>query len=189
MSELRIAPYGAWTSPITSDLIVSATVHIGGAVLDEGAVYWLEGRPTEGGRYVIVKRMPDGSTADLNPAPTNARTRVHEYGGGAEIICDGTVYFSNFSDQRLYRTAGMRMASWIGVETASSACVRITARQRRSTTMVSQSTPSRRYRLPTAPINKSSWRAMASMPLRSSARTAAGWHGLGRMRALGCRYR
>ncbi len=105
MSELRIAPYGAWTSPITSDLIVSATVHIVGAVLDEGAVYWLEGRPTEGGRYVIVKRMPDGSTADLNPAPTNARTRVHEYGGGAEIICDGTVYFSNFSDQRLYRTA------------------------------------------------------------------------------------
>jgi len=104
MAEPRIAPYGAWTSPITSDLIVSATVRIGSAVLDNDTVYWLEGRPTEGGRHVIVKRMPDGSAMDINPPPTNARTRVHEYGGAAVCICDGTVYFSNFSDQRLYRT-------------------------------------------------------------------------------------
>jgi len=107
MSKPRIAPYGAWTSPITSDLIVSATVRLSSAMLDHGTAYWLEGRPTEGGRSVIVKRMPDGSTVDVNPPPTNARTRVHEYGGGAVIICDDTVYFSNFSDQRLYRaTAG-----------------------------------------------------------------------------------
>ncbi|MCJ7550829.1 MAG: S9 family peptidase [Anaerolineae bacterium] len=104
MAKPRIAPYGAWTSPITSDLIVSATVRIGCAMLDNDTVYWLEGRPTEGGRYVIVRRMPDGSRVDVNPPPTNARTRVHEYGGGAVIVCDDTVYFSNFSDQRLYRT-------------------------------------------------------------------------------------
>jgi dipeptidyl aminopeptidase/acylaminoacyl peptidase len=73
-------------------------------MLDNDTVYWLEGRPTEGGRHVIVKRMPDGSAVDINPPPTNARTRVHEYGGAAVFICDGTVYFSNFSDQRLYRT-------------------------------------------------------------------------------------
>ncbi len=104
MVEPRIASYGAWTSPITSDLIVSATVRIGSAMLDNDTVYWLEGRPTEGGRSVIVKRMPDGSTVDINPPPINARTRVHEYGGAAVFICDGTVYFSNFSDQRIYRT-------------------------------------------------------------------------------------
>jgi len=77
MAKPRIAPYGAWTSPITSDLIVSATVRISSAMLDNNTVYWLEGRPTEGGRSVIVQRVPDGSTVDVNPPPTNARTRVH----------------------------------------------------------------------------------------------------------------
>jgi len=59
-------------------------------------------RPGEGGRYAVVKRSPDGSTVDVTPATFNARTRVHEYGGGAFWIADGNVYFSNFTDQRLY---------------------------------------------------------------------------------------
>ena len=62
-------------------------------------------RPTESGRYVIVRRTPDGQTTDVTPFPFNARTRVHEYGGAAFIVKDGTVYFSNFTDQRLYRQA------------------------------------------------------------------------------------
>lgn len=66
-------------------------------------VYWLEGRPTEGGRYVVVRRSADGSIADVTPQGFNARTRVHEYGGGSYFVSSSTVYFSNFSDQRLYR--------------------------------------------------------------------------------------
>lgn len=61
-------------------------------------------RPTEGGRNVIVKRDASGALTDINPAPFNARTRVHEYGGGDYFVSDGVVYFSNFSDQRLYRS-------------------------------------------------------------------------------------
>jgi dipeptidyl aminopeptidase/acylaminoacyl peptidase len=73
-------------------------------VLAGDDVYWLESRPTEAGRSVIVRRRPDGSTADINPAPLNARTRVHEYGGADYIVHDDAVYFANFADQRLYRT-------------------------------------------------------------------------------------
>jgi dipeptidyl aminopeptidase/acylaminoacyl peptidase len=62
-------------------------------------------RPAEGGRYAVVKRSADGSTVDVTPPTFNARTRVHEYGGGSFWVDDADVYFSNFTDQRLYRQA------------------------------------------------------------------------------------
>ncbi len=96
------ASYGAWRSPITADLIASATVRLGAPRLDGHDVYWLESRPQEGGRYVIVRRSPDDATSDVNAAPLNARTRVHEYGGGDYVTSEGVVYFANFVDQRLY---------------------------------------------------------------------------------------
>lgn len=99
----KTAPYGTWKSPITSDLIVAGTIRLGEIRLDGNDVYWVEGRPQEGGRYVVVKRSPDGTTTDITPTQFNVRTRVHEYGGGAYIVKNGTVYFSNFEDQRLYQ--------------------------------------------------------------------------------------
>jgi dipeptidyl aminopeptidase/acylaminoacyl peptidase len=98
-----VAPYGSWKSPITSDLIVSGSVGLSESIISDDDIYWLELRPTEGGRNVIVRRSSSGETTDINPAPFNARTRVHEYGGGDFIVNKGIVYFSNFSDQRLYR--------------------------------------------------------------------------------------
>ena len=98
-----IAPYGSWKSPITPDLILAGTVRLGQICLDGPDVYWAEGRPNEGGRNVLVRRTPDGRTTDMTPAPLNARTRVHEYGGGEFIVDRGTIFFSNFADQRLYR--------------------------------------------------------------------------------------
>jgi dipeptidyl aminopeptidase/acylaminoacyl peptidase len=103
MTAPQTAPYGSWKSPLTSDLIVAGTVSLEQVVLDGEEIYWVEGRPAEAGRYVIVRRTPDGRTADVNPAPFNARTRVHEYGGGSYTVADGTVFFANFADQRLYR--------------------------------------------------------------------------------------
>ncbi len=103
MTEPSQAPFGSWKSPITSELIVSGSIRIGLVALDGEDIFWTEGRPTEGGRQVVVKRRPDGSTTELNRAPLNARTRVHEYGGGEFLVDKGTVYFSNFSDQKLYR--------------------------------------------------------------------------------------
>lgn len=103
MAHPRIAPYGSWKSPITSDLIVSETIGLGAITLDEADVYWLEVRFKEGGRYVLVRCTPDGTATDLTPPPLNVRTRVHEYGGAAYKVHHGIIFFSNFDDQRIYR--------------------------------------------------------------------------------------
>jgi dipeptidyl aminopeptidase/acylaminoacyl peptidase len=98
-----VAPYGSWMSPITAEMIASGTIRLEQVSLDGEDLYWVEMRPAEGGRYVVVKRSWDGKTIDVTPPPFNVRTRVHEYGGGSFFVKDGTAYFSNFADQRLYR--------------------------------------------------------------------------------------
>ncbi len=105
MSAIKTSPYGSWRSPITSDLIVQGSIGIADVLLENGNVYWLEGRPQEAGRNVLVRSNADGSTTDINPPPFNARTRAHEYGGGAVCLAVGTAYCSNDKDQRLYRLA------------------------------------------------------------------------------------
>ena len=97
------APYGSWKSPITTDLIVSGAIGMGQVVLDDEDIYWLEMRPSEGGRMVIVKQALESKPVDVTPEPLSVRTRVHEYGGAAYLVNDGVVFFSNFSDQRMYR--------------------------------------------------------------------------------------
>jgi dipeptidyl aminopeptidase/acylaminoacyl peptidase len=97
------SPYGSWRSPVTADAIVAGVIGLGYIQLDGDDIYWVEQRPAEAGRNVIVRRRPDGSIADITPPQYNARTRVHEYGGGAYLVREGTVWFSNFKDQRLYR--------------------------------------------------------------------------------------
>ncbi|MFN0120817.1 MAG: S9 family peptidase [Blastocatellia bacterium] len=103
MAESVIAPYGSWKSPITSDLIVAGVVGLGAPLIDGADIYWLEMRPAEKGRCVIVRRNEAGHVSDVTPAPYSARTRVHEYGGGAFTAGDGVVYFANFTDQQIYR--------------------------------------------------------------------------------------
>src|SRR6186713_3089205 len=97
------APYGSWKSPITTSLLTSAGVSLSQIELDADNLYWCEGRPMDGGRVIIVRRTNSGIVQDLTPAPFSARTRVHEYGGGAYTTHGHTVYFSNFADQRMYR--------------------------------------------------------------------------------------
>ena len=99
----KIVKYGSWKSPITSELIVAGTIGLGDITFDGDDLYWIESRPSERGRSVIVRRKPDGTVTDVTPPDFNARTTVHEYGGGAYLVDAGTVYFSNFSDQQVYR--------------------------------------------------------------------------------------
>src|SRR5262245_18043687 len=97
------ARHGTWTSPITPALAASGAVRIAGLKIDGGDVYWSEGRPAEQGRNVIVRRRADGRIEDVTPLGFNVRSRVHEYGGGAFAVRDGTVFFVNDADQRLWR--------------------------------------------------------------------------------------
>jgi dipeptidyl aminopeptidase/acylaminoacyl peptidase len=110
MAEPRTAPYGSWASPITPDLIVASSIGLGDILVDGSDVYWVESRPQERGRSVIMRCSQGGGQADVTPPMPadgqgvfNVRTRVHEYGGGAYLVSDGVVYFCNDADQRLYR--------------------------------------------------------------------------------------
>jgi dipeptidyl aminopeptidase/acylaminoacyl peptidase len=103
VEQKQISPYGSWRSPITADAIVAGVIGLGQIQLDGDDIYWVEQRPSEAGRNVVVRRRADGTIEDVTPPEYNARTRVHEYGGGAYLVRQGTVWFANFTDQRLYR--------------------------------------------------------------------------------------
>jgi dipeptidyl aminopeptidase/acylaminoacyl peptidase len=102
MLTAKTAAYGSWKSPITSDL-VAQSITLSEARVDGEDIYWLEGRPQESGRLVVVRTNSlDDHATDITPKPYNARTRVHEYGGASWTVADGVIYFSNFADGRLY---------------------------------------------------------------------------------------
>jgi len=102
----QIAPYGTWKSPLSAEHLVQGTVRFGDVVVDSGRVFWIESRPEQAGRCVIVRWTPGEEPADLLPAPFSARTTAHEYGGGALTAAGDTVYFVNYQDQRIYSVAG-----------------------------------------------------------------------------------
>ena len=98
-----VAPYGSWRSPISAQMLVQGAVRFGDIATDGDTVYWIEGRPEEQGRYVIVRRTADGTIEDVLPKPFSARTTVHEYGGGALAVYDGTIFFTNYADQQVWQ--------------------------------------------------------------------------------------
>lgn len=98
-----IAPYGSWKSPITTELITAKMIGLVEIHVDGDDIYWTELRPLEQGRYVIMRHTPDGSITEVTSPDFSARTRVHEYGGGAFTVQKSVIYFANFKDQHLYR--------------------------------------------------------------------------------------
>ncbi|CAH1452196.1 unnamed protein product [Lactuca virosa] len=99
------APYGSWSSPITSDIVSGAGKTLGGTAVDSlGHLFWLESRPTESGRSVIVRGGADEDEAsDITPIDFSVRTVAQDYGGGDFSVSGDTVIFSNYKDQRLYK--------------------------------------------------------------------------------------
>jgi dipeptidyl aminopeptidase/acylaminoacyl peptidase len=96
-------PYGSWPTPITSELVVAQAVRLYDAKVDGEDLIWAEARPAEGGRTALVRRSADGTTTELLHQTANARTAVHEYGGGAWWARAGVVWYAEWADQRLYR--------------------------------------------------------------------------------------
>jgi len=111
-----IAAYGTWESPISAADVARGAVAVSYPSIAGGEVWWMERRPSEGGRSTIVASSvasADGLTRELLPAPWNARTRVHEYGGKSYLpvpslsLAGGfDLVFANFADQRLYAAGG-----------------------------------------------------------------------------------
>ena len=94
-------PSAVWPSPITAQGAAAARMRLLDLQLSDGDAYWIEGRPVEHGRCVVV-REHDGVIADLIDAPYSARTWVHEYGGAAMVAHRGIVFFSNARDGRIH---------------------------------------------------------------------------------------
>jgi dipeptidyl aminopeptidase/acylaminoacyl peptidase len=102
---VTVAPYGSWRSPIEAATVARAGRRLGAATIAaDGAVWWAEGRPDEGGRVALMRRPRGGEPEEVTPAGANVRTRVHEYGGGSWCLLGSEeVVFVEFGDQRLYR--------------------------------------------------------------------------------------
>ena len=100
--DMKQAPYGTWHSPLAAAALASSAISLSYVRILEGIPYWVESRPAEGGRSVIVTAASDGAIKELTPQGFNVRTRVHEYGGLPYALTRDAVYFSNLTDQRLY---------------------------------------------------------------------------------------
>jgi dipeptidyl aminopeptidase/acylaminoacyl peptidase len=97
------ASYGSWRSPLSAAVVAEAGAPIAELQVSDGSLLWLQRRPTEGGRSVLMRRDAGGALSDVTPEGFNVRTRVHEYGGGSVLVEGSRTYFANFADQRLYR--------------------------------------------------------------------------------------
>jgi len=99
----RVAPYGSWASPLRADLVARSARRLSQPRLDRELVYWLEGRPHEGGRQVVVRARGGGSPEDVTPESANVRTLVHEYGGGDFLIRAGQLIYADLNQSGIQR--------------------------------------------------------------------------------------
>ena len=88
-----VAPYGTGHLPFPPKTVAEQGLRLGFVALDGDDIYWLEGRPHEGGRNALVRRSAGGTIADVTPRDHNVRTRVHEYGGGAYVVSKSFIYY------------------------------------------------------------------------------------------------
>src|SRR5215468_8354397 len=102
-SSRKTGSFGSWTSPITADAAVTETGSISEPRIDGDNIYWIEGRPLEKGRNVVVAKAADGTIRDITPSPFSARSQVYSYGGGAYAVSNNVVYFVNLADNQIYQ--------------------------------------------------------------------------------------
>ena len=97
------APFGSWASPFRIERLTDRVVFLSEARGIDGVRWWLEGRPDESGRQVLIRRETDGTLTRMTPEGFNARSRVHEYGGGATLVSGDLIVVSDFATGRLHR--------------------------------------------------------------------------------------
>jgi dipeptidyl aminopeptidase/acylaminoacyl peptidase len=98
----KVLPYGNWPSSITSEQLTLSSPKLSEPQVSSGSCFWLQSKPEEKGRTVIVRHTPSSGNQVITPKGINVRTRIHEYGGGAYLIHDNKAYFVNDDDQRIY---------------------------------------------------------------------------------------
>src|SRR5689334_6433441 len=119
MADQQTGRFGSWTSPITSDVAVAETGSLSEPRIEGDNIYWIEGRPREKGRNIIVTRAADGTIRDVTPSPFNVRSQVYSYGGGAYAVSNDVVYFVHFGDNQIYQQVAGRAPTKITLSTNS----------------------------------------------------------------------
>ena len=99
----RTTPYGSWASPLHADRVARAARRLSQPRLDRDFVYWLEGRPHQGGRQVVVRARGGGDSEDVTPESANVRTLVHEYGGGDFLVRNGELVYVDLHQPGIQR--------------------------------------------------------------------------------------
>src|SRR5262249_7360816 len=127
MASQHTGSYGSGSSPITADAVVAESVALSEPRVDGDDVYWIEGRPLDKGRNVLVRRAADDTIRDVTPAPFNVRTQVYSYGGGAYAVSDGGVYFVHFADGQLYSQESGEASGETSAEVSGGAPTKITS--------------------------------------------------------------
>ncbi|WP_298838026.1 prolyl oligopeptidase family serine peptidase [uncultured Roseobacter sp.] len=110
MTDADYTPYGAWVSPISASAVAAGARSFEQILTDGETICWVETRPDENGRSVLMRSTVGNAPETLTPVGFSARTLVNSYGGGAAAARNGTFYFSNFAppdfpgskDQRIY---------------------------------------------------------------------------------------
>jgi dipeptidyl aminopeptidase/acylaminoacyl peptidase len=103
---MQQAPYGTWRSPLPASDVARSAIALNYLQVVEGIPYWVESRPEERGRSVLVTAATNCSIRELTPVGFNVRSRVHEYGGTPYAVTRTAIYFSNYMDQRVYVQRG-----------------------------------------------------------------------------------
>ena len=107
----KVDAYGTWPSPISADAVGGQTLRLQLVQASGPWVYWSEGRPSEGGRVVLMRARSSGRPEELLPAPFSARSRIHEYGGGEFLVAGDRIFFVNDADQQVYEMRARRRAA------------------------------------------------------------------------------
>ncbi|RRD45330.1 alpha/beta hydrolase family protein [Buchananella hordeovulneris] len=103
-----VAPFGTWPSPVDADLITARSIKLSQVRVDNGDTYWVESRPMQAGRQILLRRSGDGTVQEVLPMTpedqlVDVRTRIHEYGGKAYQVSEGVIIVSHAGDGRVYK--------------------------------------------------------------------------------------
>jgi len=93
--------YGFWSSPITLDYLTAQSVRYSEVKIFQDNIYWIETRPNEKGRCVLVCQQAN-QQVELMDSSTSLRTRAQEYGGSCYCLSESHIYFVNNEDQAIY---------------------------------------------------------------------------------------
>ena len=116
LDNAKMAPYGSWDSPLTAASIFEGADNVSSLSIEDDQLYFIEARASADGRNILVRLNENGEVDQLTPSDISVRTRVHEYGGRSYVIDGEDIYYSRFSDQKIYKLSPGAEAQALTIE-------------------------------------------------------------------------